>query len=637
MKIKFRNHITRTVSGISVLSFVLAAGCNTPMDRDLTANYPSDPDELFDRHVLMVVLDGASGKAVQKAYNEKRTPALKGMFYNAMYTFEGLMDFTYELSEVTVDRGWANLFTGSVGTGVGIEGATIDDNATPSFLNRIKTALPTTGISLNASDSRFYSAFSADATSGGLRGDDAAVSAAVAAELSDVSVSVPRVVVAQLSGVREAGEASGFFDVDYNATPQVVDAVSEADARIGEIMTALCARPDYLDENWMVIVVSSYGGTVDGDFGTEYFEDPRRNIFCMLYNPRLDTKLYTKPADDELPYTFFSPIFGGRTVSITGTPYSALSAEVRDVSLFNMDMGNTKDNNYTVQFSVYDPYPKVGIQSGTTTSSAGRHNIIAKRSGPVDAGDGWHVRFLDKNLYPNSTITGQFSHSSPGIDSDWQTFTLVFKSGRFPSNERYSDTLYYYHNGNLHTWKRGDNGSNTGDGTKVMYNDCPLTIGVRRLLTPGQNEDGPRRSMFVTNVQFYDVALPADFIKKNYNKTGLDKIPNYPYWDNLIGYWPGDREEDFGMPVLKDYSKYGSVNGGVNAGRSDMDIIGNTQWYVGSSQTPNMLPVPDATRYRTVLSTIDLPLQIMQWIGVAPDLTWKLDGTSRPLNYKNLQ
>ena len=57
----------------------------------------------------------------------------------------------------------------------------------------------------------------------------------------------------------------------------------------------------------------------------------------------------------------------------------------------------------------------------------------------------------------------------------------------------------------------------------------------------------------MTNVQVYDVALPADFIAENYKLSGLDELgKDYPYWDNLIGYWPCDREEDYEGEVLPD-------------------------------------------------------------------------------------
>lgn len=58
----------------------------------------------------------------------------------------------------------------------------------------------------------------------------------------------------------------------------------------------------------------------------------------------------------------------------------------------------------------------------------------------------------------------------------------------------------------------------------------------------------------MTNLQFYDVALPEEFIEKNHGVTKLEEVKN-EYWDHLIGYWPCDREEDLENPILKNVSQ----------------------------------------------------------------------------------
>ena len=72
--------------------------------------------------------------------------------------------------------------------------------------------------------------------------------------------------------------------------------------------------------------------------------------------------------------------------------------------------------------------------------------------------------------------------------------------------------------------------------TNLTCPDYPLTI--------GKIENSPNESnagFCVTNLQFYDVALPEEFIEKNHGVTKLEEVKN-EYWDHLIGYWPCDRE-----------------------------------------------------------------------------------------------
>lgn len=52
-------------------------------------------------------------------------------------------------------------------------------------------------------------------------------------------------------------------------------------------MKALEARPRYVQENWLVVITSSYGGVYEGNVTpASLYDDPRLNSFMMLYNSR---------------------------------------------------------------------------------------------------------------------------------------------------------------------------------------------------------------------------------------------------------------------------------------------------------------------------------------------------------------
>src|SRR5690606_34737659 len=178
----------------------------------------------------------------------------------------------------------------------------------------------------------------------------------------------------------------------------------------------------------------------------------------------------------------------------------------------------------------------------------------------------------------------------------WRVYTFIFKEcGETDSLISYLDGVEY---------------ARQAIGNNEMSNDEPLTIG--KIVGSSEGTDG---HFFVNNVQFYDVALPPEYLAENYCRTRLDQIEDFEYWDNLLGYWPSDREENFGGRVLPDYSKYGSIYEGENAGRSDM-VLTQPTWEDGSMIDPNVCPEPEEAFFREVFNTVDIPFQIMTWFGV---------------------
>lgn len=62
-------------------------------------------------------------------------------------------------------------------------------------------------------------------------------------------------------------------------------------------MKALEARPRYVQENWLVVITSSYGGVYEGNVTpASLYDDPRLNSFMMLYNSRFASKLLQRRA-----------------------------------------------------------------------------------------------------------------------------------------------------------------------------------------------------------------------------------------------------------------------------------------------------------------------------------------------------
>lgn len=83
---------------------------------------------------------------------------------------------------------------------------------------------------------------------------DDAVRDAVVAELAGAATDV---IYLHLDDVDAAGHSYGFSP----SVPQYVAAIQQEDVRVGQIMSAVTARPTYADEDWLVIIVSDHGGS----------------------------------------------------------------------------------------------------------------------------------------------------------------------------------------------------------------------------------------------------------------------------------------------------------------------------------------------------------------------------------------
>ncbi|KAA6339563.1 hypothetical protein EZS27_012504, partial [termite gut metagenome] len=279
---------------------------------------------------------------------------------------------------------------------------------------------------------------------------------------------------------------------------------------------------------------------------------------------------------------------------------------------------------YSIQFMFYDEHGDPWVYQ--TILSKTEESIRGDRL----SSDGWATSFSNNNICIRgdnvNTNTAKKVTSAAGSgntfrrDKKWHSVTFVLDV----SDEK------------VKIYIDGTKDDNEGPflTTGAVNNKEPLRIGE----IPG-NVDRPNQyTLYITNIQFYDVALPADFIAENYCATRIDEIMGFPYWDHLIGYWPCDREDDFNSPVLKDYSQYGSVYGGANAGKSDMVLTGRLpKWATRSVVEKNICPLPDDSFYKAVFNTVDVPYQVFMWLGIEVDLDWKLEGAGWSLKYSSME
>jgi hypothetical protein len=613
------------------------------MDRLLTDNYPN-PDNDYAQyssssHVLMIVIDGASGIAVNEAYNTKKAPVIRSMTDNALFTFYGLAD---KEEGVNKGRGQANLLTGTTSNGLD-NTQEVDELETPSFLQRLKETDENMKVSLYSSDEAFFNAFGSAADTKSRTSIDSETTDALIAEIGGETTS--NMIVAQFSGVQQAGEQAGFWVDENTPTSEVIDAIYDVDVCIGKIKKALEARPLYAQENWLIVVTSTYGGDYTGSLSIKTrYDDPRLNIFSMVYNQRMARKLLLKPADNEgLTYSYVTPVY---TPSTTG---AYVAAVVNDPTLFNLPEGKS----FTLQLMLIDRNKTIngangsGIQS--IVSKATNYNNTRQNGEWLLKYDGsntryWHTSNNDTQVTSNTSENGPAKNSPYTFNRQATNFTVLtfvhdFDCGgkTMPNSDLSGGTYTARSGGEIRTYRNGMlaryNLALRTSNLTMENNTKPLTIG--QIYTSASISTATAFS--VVNLQIYDTVLPPDYLEKNFNKAqiDLDSI-SCPYWDHLIGYWPCDREEDRELGVLRDYSRYGSVYGGINAGKSDMTLTGNIQWYEDATIEPNVRPLPSESFYKTVINTVDLPYQIFQWFGRSIDSSWNFDGVGWTLSYTSL-
>lgn len=605
---RYRIYIAVLMVGICTLCMPLVS-CNDDLEDGLRKDYPESGYDNLEGHVLWIVLNGASGSAVREANNDRRVVNMSSLMSHALYTFDGLGD-TRSDSVLSNRMGWDNLFTGLLNR----------TSDTPDILSLLKNLDAGCRTEILASTTDFYDSYARKADDS-FWGTDEQITARVVNELS-TGDAAPTFMVVEYNGVQLAGEQYGFvipegLDNAGRPTAEVLDAMSVVDRYVGQIVSALQARPDYMVENWLVAVVSPFGGIADNN-GENVYEMKDRNVFAMYHNYRLREQLLLAPSsENDLEYKYWTPLYGIKNA----TEY----AKVIDPTLFDFEFDPGDGSmpydtvSYTVQFMVYCPKGPGKNHWNPFVSKALTANPGEGQGWQVGC-DGWRV----KSYAAGEVIWSQNSWSTLN-DWAWHTLTAVFdfknkkfiqyKDGR---SDLHSDAPYKDLSKNLAT----------GD-------QAPFTVGQKIFNASTSN---PNTTNYITNVQIYNVALPPEFIAKNYKLTGLDELgEDYPYWDNLIGYWPSDREEDFRSKVIPDYSKYGSVFGGANAGRSDMKVSDNAVWESGTVVDDNIKPPFANSYYQTSINLVDIPYQTFQWLGFTVPDAWGWTGIARTLPYEDLE
>jgi hypothetical protein len=585
MKTYFFNRTALRICASASIIFVVTMiwSCNKDFETRLASANKNDTANvnLKMRKVLYIIVDGVRGEAL-KSLN---APNIARMTKNSIYAYNSLTD--YGSQNVTNAGSWADMLTGVRADKHLVSSEDFLGNKLgqyPSLFTRLKQA--NTGlrtVAIGASPA-FVTSLGADATEKKTYADDdAAVKNAVNLALENNDVNL---IVAQFHTADKVGQLNG-----YSATaPAYVNAILQLDTYIGDIVSNLTERPDFLKENWLVIVASNKGGntTTPRTDNTSYGDDSRNN-FIVFYNPRFSTQVVPKPASDQIPYAGTAPIFYG------GDNENRKAIVANDAGLYNF---GTKD--FTLQFKfktngVVRNYP-IFIHKG-----AG----IINESSP-----GW-LLYLAANHYSlnvgGNGVYYNFSSNSDVNDGKWHTITVIFNmQGAKRFVKCMTDGV---------VTNAGQDITNAGS----LDNSSPLQMGHKLGATASPD-------ILIKELQIYNVALTEANVAAYYRQTFVEST--HPYYNNLISYWPAD--EGTGNTIYNKSSLPVAKN-------KNFILTGTYEWRSFSDISPVIDPPISPEFYKVVPNNVDIPFQIYQWMGIPVPSLWALDGKSWNPTYTDVK
>lgn len=576
-----KNKMIRNLS----LSLLIIAGlgswmaCNKGFDRMLADKDYTDTTSSVakEQKVLYIIIDGARGQSVRDA----NPPHIMSLTGHAIYCWNTVTD--------TLTNGltsWADLLTGvhkEKHRVLGYDVSQSDLKDYPVIFKYIRERKPGFRIAaLSSSDSLGENLITDASVNQSFGEDDAKVQAAA---LSELKVDSAGLVLVQYSGVDNAGAQYG-YDI---SVPEYKASILQTDTYIGALLDAIQQRKDYAAENWLVVVTSSHGGPFTippGQDDHTILSNPKVNGFTIFYAPGY------QPSFIDKPYT--GNRYSGKGVELYGSDSTAVNAIVPDDN-HDYDIGANID--FTVEL-------KIKVMPGPNGDYKYTYpSVLSKRKTFNDGQVGWCI-FLEQKFWQiNFGQVGQGNKQVSGADiSDgtWHDIAAVIVTR---GGKRYART---YTDGNFN---RETEITDKGN----LNTDAPLTMGF----LPG-SVNTPA-DVYITDLRMWQTALSDATIGQFACETSLPA--DHPNKDKLIGYWPC---VDGQGGIFKDQSTI----------LHDFKLQGDYQW---DDFSDLICPISPANIAQLMPQPVDIPRQILNWLRIAPDSKWALDGRVWTTNYTSVE
>lgn len=290
------------------------------------------------RKVLIIGLDGTRSDALQQA----NTPNLDGLIANGLYTWDA-----WHLGITVSGPSWSTIMTGVWWNKHGVTSNTYTGsnfNQYPYFPALAKGVLP----NLKCVQVVEWAPMSDNVYNDGWDtklitpdGDGAATAAVASAQLANDSLDC---LFVYFDATDLAGHSSGFSP----SNPAYIQSIENNDANIGTVLNALYARPNYANEDWLILVITDHGGIGTGHGGITYEE---RHIWWIASGASVAHQQITAP--DPGTYNLLGTgIFNQSGVDQNKLKLSPVQADIAVTALHHLtyDIGINPENYPLWQF-----------------------------------------------------------------------------------------------------------------------------------------------------------------------------------------------------------------------------------------------------------------------------------------------
>ncbi len=571
-----------------ILVLLVLIACNKPVG-SLPANESKDfivsTKEKINK-VLLILVDGAVGQE----YKTMALPTLKSLERTSMYSYDGINDI--ENSVVEQPKAWANIMTGVTKAKHNVTSGFTGNNlsAYPSFINRIKEAnsklkITTIGASIDLSDNLFAAADEKFI----YPNNDVLVQTKTLEVLSAATAS--DVIISHFNSPDRAGSGS-----DYTATSATYkDTATKLDGYLGQQLKAVKERPNYANENWLVMIVSAVGKNVgDAIVPWNAFLDKNHNTLFFYYNSRFQYKAYEKPTE-RIPFVGYAPMY-----TINGSRNNKVAKMAATANTADLNFGT--DADFTVQCKV-----KIAERVKYWPSFLGKRERFDRNKA------GWLFFFDDYKWGFNvsgGTGNKQAVSNVRIINGLWHTCTAtVQKIGSERILSIYTD---------------GVKDAATAMITNLDLNStAPLSVGW----DPGSDPRGGPRDINIIDIRVYNTALSDAHIAATYCS---NEVPSSdPYFVNLIGFWPSTNATFTTTEGKKTYFLPDMSGKGRDL------LLGEYVRSDFADSHPTVCPSMTPVIYKQAPNSIDVAQQVMSWLGIVPRVSWDMEGKVWLPNYAN--
>lgn len=580
------------LSVLVILALIVTwSSCSSEFEK--MAPVPTSTDSvkngLKQQKILLLVADGARGQSVK----ESLSPNLTTLIKNSTSSWVSLSDEIYNR-----ESSWTDMFTGVSKEKHGIISSDFSTNKFsdyPLVFQRIKQAKPNTRIATFAYTSSFSNNLKAGTDLSQSFGTDQQVKAAVISELANDNAEL---VVGLFGDINTAGATFGYD----SSVPQYKASILAFDAYVGEAMTALRARKNYANENWLVIVTSSGGGnyTMPGNDGT-IFSNTKVNTFTLFYNTAYQQKYIDKP--------FTGNRFQGSFIKFAGGTNSSSATAVRAEMKGNPEVLKLAKKEYTIELKVKKNASSSGsfvqifpVFFGNKASKAANGPGFSFSWEGSATSNVWRF-YLGRSTGANLNVAGTDIR-----DGNWHTLSVkVYNEAGKRYMATFTDGIYTNNRTEIPASFVEDDSPN------------PITIGWTSDTPQGLTNpfDG-----YIADIRIWLTPLPNATISQYSCDTFVS--PNHPNYNALAGSWPCD---DGAGNIIRDRGTLGNdftiVLGGTTSPFVEGIPIANPVW----TSLTSVICAPAASNlFGFVPNTKDITPQMLSWLGISPADTWKLDG-----------